>query len=637
MFGLDQGLTGTVIGDFSQDKEGALWIASDDGINRFDGEYIESYTRLQGFTDDFKLRVFADSKGKIWCTQGKSYNTLEIIDKKSKTMRHFGVSEGLSNEYITGIMEDKKGRIWISTLNGLNVLDEKQGTIQIINKENGLAENRIQCMLEDQEGNIWLGTNGKGIDILDKKSGKIRHLDNSTGLQSNAIRALSQNEKGEVWVGTDEGVEIIQLNEGYLRHFNASNGLNTINNITSISFDNLGHVWISTQGAGVEVFDPIDQSIKHLNAEKGLGNDIVMKVFTDACGQVWMGTLAGEINIYNPLAGNMQHFTSAQGLNNKSHWVFALSEDARGKKWIGSGEGIDIIDEKKGAIQHFNENGGLNNNGIAKIFSDSKGRTWVGTYVGMNMIDENAGVIRAWNNGFSIDIMEDSKGSIWFTNEGILVYDVAENIFKKVNKENGLISDRAGYILEDGSGQVWVSNEFGLSVIDSSKKLIKTIENKFLRNIDIYKIIQDSRGLIWLGTYGNGVVMLDLNVGTITQFSVKEGLSDRLVLSVVEKEGKIYAGTNNGISVFTPIEQSTHTGKNENIKLRWSIKNHGKPQGLARVDHNPSSMLTKDGRLWWGFAHVLTIMEEPEEDTIAPKAQIIDIEIMGKQPKFCKP
>ena len=635
MFGQDQGLTGTVITDFSQDKEGAFWIASDDGINRFDGEYIESYTRQQGFTDDFKINVFADSKGQIWCTQVKSYNTIEIIDQFSKTIKHLGASEGVIGMFITGFMEDKKGRIWLSTENGLNVLDEEKKTIQSINKENGLKENYVRCMLQDQEGNIWLGMNEKGIAIMDEKSGKIRHVDSSTGLLGNKIRTLSQNEKGEVWVGTDAGIEIFQLKEGNLVHFNVSNGLNSNSEFTGIAFDKLGHAWISTYGAGVEVYDPVGQTIKHFSLEQGLSNANVRKVFADDFGQIWIGTSGGEISIYNPLAGNMQHLSSAQGMNNKSEWIFALSEDAKGRKWIGStGAGIDIINEKNGTIQHIDENEGLSSGGIIKMFSDSKGRTWVSTTKGLNMIDEISGTIKTWNNLYSIDIMEDSKGCVWFTNEGILVYDDAKNSFKYVNNKQGLKGDLVGYILEDNLGQIWFGNHFGLSMIDSTKKIVKTIENKFLRNIDIYKIIQDSRGLIWLGTYGNGVVMLDLKAGLITQFSVKEGLSDRLVLSVVEKEGKIYAGTNNGISVFSPIEQNTHADKKENSQISWSIKNYGKPQGLARVDHNPSSMLTKDGRLWWGFAHVLTIMDEPKEDTIASQVQINDIEIMGKPQNF---
>ena len=115
---------------------------------------------------------------------------LEIIDQLSKTLKHLGRSEGLRISYVTGIMEDQKGRIWISTENGLNVLNEKKGTIRSIKNENGLIENCVRCMMEDQEGNIWLGMNEKGIDILDEKSGKILHLDSSTGLQGNKLRAL---------------------------------------------------------------------------------------------------------------------------------------------------------------------------------------------------------------------------------------------------------------------------------------------------------------------------------------------------------------------------------------------------------------------------------------------------------------
>jgi signal transduction histidine kinase/streptogramin lyase len=637
MFGLDQGLTGTVIGDISQDKYGALWITSDVSLDRFDGEYIESFTKQQGLTGDFRRLVFADSKAQIWCTHLQSNSPLEIIDQNTKTIKHLGVSGGLSGDYINGIIEDKKGRIWICTSEGLNVLDEKQGTIQIINKENGLADNHIRCLMEDQEGNIWLGMNEKGIDILDIKSGKIRHLDSSTGLLSNKIWALSQNEMGEVWVGTETGIEIIQLNKGNLRHFNSANGLNTSSPITRIAFDKLGHVWISTYGSGVEVYDPVDQTIKHLNSKNGLSNDFVHLVYSDSFGQIWIGTNTGEINIYNPLGGNMQHLTSAQGLNNKSAWVFAFAEDAKGRKWIGSlGKGIDIIDEKKATIQNINQNYGLNSSYIGNILSDTKGRSWILTSSGVNLIDDFSGTIKTWNMGPAIDIMEDSRGSIWFSQYGIKVYDVAKNSFKYAGMEQGLETNFAGYLLEDASRQIWVGTEFGISLIDSSRKMIKTIENKLLRNIECYNIIQDSRGLIWLGTYGNGLVMLDMKAGLITQFSVKEGLSARIVLSVIEKGGKIYAGTNNGISVLSATANNPNADKKENTHISWKIKTYGKPQGLAKVDHNPGSLLTKDGRLWWSISDLVTIINEPKDDSIVSKTQIEEIELMGKPRNFVK-
>ena len=162
MFGQDQGLSGTVVSDFSQDQYGALWIATDNGLNRFDGEYMEIYTRDQGFSGDYRNRVFADSKGQIWNTQNQINIGLEIIDQRTKTLKHFGRNQGLSNNNVTGIVEDQKGRIWLSTFNGVNVLDEKEGTIRIIKNENGLIQNGISCLMEDRggkylAGNVWKG------------------------------------------------------------------------------------------------------------------------------------------------------------------------------------------------------------------------------------------------------------------------------------------------------------------------------------------------------------------------------------------------------------------------------------------------------------------------------------------------
>ena len=635
MFGQDQGLSGTVVSDFSQDQYGVLWISTDNGLNRFDGEYMEIYTQEQGFSGDYRNRVFADSKGQIWNTQTQINIGLEIIDQHTKTLKHFGRSQGLSNNNVTGILEDQKGRIWISTFNGVNVLDEKEGTIRIIKNENGLIQNGISCLMEDKEGNIWLGMFGKGIDILNQKSGKILHIDSSTGLQNNKIRTMKQNENGDVWIGTDVGVEILNVKEGRISHFNALNGLNTGSRVTRIVFDKLNHAWISTWGAGVEVFDPHEQTIKHLNTSKGLGNDQVGSLFLDVNGQIWMGTYAGEINIYNPHAGNMQHLTAAQGLNNKSTWYYSFLEDAQGRKWIGSlGQGIDILDEKKGTLQHISRDEGLNNNSINQLFPDAKGRIWVGTGSGMNLIDSSKGTIKSWNSGSILDILEDRKGRIWVANNGILVFNENENFYKLIKRNQAQMGNNANGILEEESGEIWVSSDLGLSVIDSAEKTFKTIDNDLVKNAFCQEIIRDSRGLIWVGTYGNGIYMLDLDAGLITQFSVKEGLSDRVVFTVIEKEGKIYVGTGKGISVISPIGHSATTGKSDQKELSWTIKTYGKPQGLARVDHNPASMLTKDGRLWFGISDVLTIMHEPQDDSMVQAPQISGIDLMGKPQYF---
>ena len=645
LLGQDQGLSGTVISSFTQDKNGTLWIATDNGVDRFDGEFFEIYTREQGLTSNYRTGVFADSKERVWTFYIQPYG-LELIDKKTRTLKRPELIEGSIGKFVTGVIEDKKGRIWVSTWNGgLSIIDDTAGTIRHIDKKDGLSSNKINCIMEDSKGRIWIGLYESGIDVLDVEQLSLFHLDKRSGLFDDKVQTINESPSGAIFVGTNEDVQIIDQGTGIISQLDAQNGLNVGRHVSSITFQD-DVAWIGTAGEGVQLFDLASQTISHLNTKKGLSNDDISNVFTDIHGQIWIGTFAGEINIYDTRGGSFQHLTSADGLNNKSTWYYALVEDNKNRKWIGThGEGIDVLDEQKQTIQHLGQAEGLGSNDVLDLMIDSKERIWIGcsgmnpSDVKVNQVDLHAGTIKSFGiaqgfryNDSEVNFLEDRKGAIWISKGGLHVFDEKNHSVKLIKKDQSLISNTIWDLTEDMDGEIWIGAEDGVYVIDSAANELRLITNKEIHGMNILSCKIDSRGLIWISTYGNGVIMVNKKEGTITNFSVNEGLTDRLALSVIERNGSIYIGTGKGLSVLTPFTETDPTDSSSGMK--WRVGSFAKSQGLLRVDHNPASMLSSDGRLWFGIADVLTTMKEVVDDTNVPTPLIIGIDILEKHQPF---
>jgi hypothetical protein len=170
-FGMDQGLSGTIYSHFNQDKNGILWIGSDDGLNRFDGEYCETYSLAQGLLATWVNQILIDNQEQFWIKyqNGKG---VSMINKKTGIIKHLGIAEGLSSNNVRWMMEDKKGRILIGTDKGLNVIDQKLGTIKLLTKKQGLSFDNAGIIFQDSKGRIWVRS-GPFIDLIDESAGTV--------------------------------------------------------------------------------------------------------------------------------------------------------------------------------------------------------------------------------------------------------------------------------------------------------------------------------------------------------------------------------------------------------------------------------------------------------------------------------
>jgi signal transduction histidine kinase/ligand-binding sensor domain-containing protein len=635
-YGLDQGLaSGGAITAMFQDSRSFLWIGTSNGLYRFDGENFDLYTAAQGLSDFPYIKSLSeDSQGQIWAYTGGG---IDVINLKDGVLKHLGSSQGLTNNDFWGSMEDSIGNIWVGTAEGVKIIDPKNGTMKQLTTAQGLSKNQIFSLLEDDQGNIWIGTDGGGVNIVNQKNNTLKQLTTSEGLSSNTVLNLCKDDKGRMFIGTlGGGLNIVDVKNKTLKWLGIAQGItNSNNNIRSLLPGNPGEIWVGS-AKGVDIIAVDRGEIKHLtNAEGvGIGTNSFLK---DDQGHVWMSDGYAEVDIIDLDGGMFKKLGTQQGLS--VNLIYGLYEDDQGRIWISNG---DIIDPNAGTIKHVDSSQGLKLI-PTRFLKDEKGQIWIhgGIYdkVGAYIFNQKSGTLKhlGASNGLNGDnvfgIYKDKMDNIWlYCSGGISVYDPWNQTFKNLNASGGLSDDFVWSCTEDDLGNMWVlSIGHGLDIIDPKRETIRhfiTGKGERFNSID-QVLVKDEKGKILMSSNGYGLYIIDPVKGTFINFTTKEGLISNMVQSLTEKNGVIYATTNEGLTVITPIGESKEGP-------RWQVKSYGKPQLIDHVDFNSNSvLLTKKDQFWWGEGgDGIIIMDDQKKDTIIPPAYITGIDIMEQLRPF---
>lgn len=557
---------------------------------------------------------------------------------------------GLNSDWISTLLEDREGKIWMGTRGGgLSVWD---GTgFSHYTAINGLSHNEVMCLLEDREGNIWIGTMGGGLSVWDGKG--FTHYTVKEGLSHNVVRSLLEDQNGSIWIGTQEGSLSVWDGKGFTNYSLKRNVLQVqqtfgykevccLSNytITSLLEDEEGRIWIGTNGGGLNVWD--GSQVAYFTQAEGLGSNAVASLLQDSKGNIWIGTSNG-VNIWD--GTRFTKYTTKQGLQHNE--VLTLSEDHEGKIWMGSpSKGLSVWDGD--GFYHMTTEVGLSNNSITSLLKDSNGKMWIGTQEGVNVWDrpsftryfESKGI----NHSDIWSLLQDRSGNIWigtsegelsiWDGEGFIHYTEAEGLqgnwfhtlledhqgniwigtvgdgvsvwdgkgFTQYTTEEGLIHDYVFKLLEDREGNIWIATYKGVSIWDG-KGFTNYTTKKGLSSNDVNSLLEDRKGRIWMGTWGGGVSVWDPKArkgqGGFTHFTEEEGLSDNFVgrCLMEDQEGNIWIGSpNRGVSVWDGAGFTYYSTK----------------EGLS---HNNVWSLFEDkrGDIWVGTEKGLNQLQQMEE------------------------
>lgn len=574
--GIEKGLSNNYVVSIAQDKQGFLWFATEEGLNKFDGTRFITYLKnedltRQGITGNELNCLLDDPQDSIlWIgTQRAGLNAYDYVNNTFLCYRHDDENpESLITDDVTKIVAATDGNLWITTYwRGVDYFDKKAGKFIHYNTQTvpGLASDNIWSVVDGGDGKLYMGHVHHGFSVFSLKDKKVKNFmydpEDPVSLPGNGVTCIYKDLSGNIWLGTDRGLALFNPEaENFIHFHHSEDGVpHTVFDIRQFDGNKL---WIAMEFGGIAILDLTQrmflspdqvrfQYIKEGDDEYSLSNSTVRCLFQDSFKNVWAGMWGGGINFlshessyfnvysYSPI----QH--SGSSLNNKTASSVCVARD--GKLWIGTdGGGINVFDKGKRVAVYKEETGDLTDNSIQAALCDSEGNLWFGSFMG-----------------------------------GVDFYDVKKKSFHQIFPKDKTGEDvRALY--EDAE-YVWIGTSNGIYKVRLHDKGIAdhyTVENNLVRCIS-----KDNLNRLWIGTFGGGLGVFDEHFQCVKLFNVTSLFPSNTINTVyMDSQNRMWIGTGEGLVCF-PSSQS------------WDYKVYRSEEGLSNV-HIRAITEDNHGNIW---------------------------------------
>ena len=585
-----QGLSQSNVWDIMQDRYGFIWIATEDGLNVYDGYSFNVYRNnpLDSTTvSNSNIRcITQDLSGNLWVGTRFGLNFYNRATEKFERFVHAPEDlRSISNNDITCIWIDSKENIWIGTADGLNIFDKESKTFKRFFHEPGnstsLANNSISAVVEDSRKQIWVATLGGLSKLNNAQFDNYFHDKNDpSSLSSNRLTSLFEDREGTLWMGTfDNGLNKMNSDQSFSRYLNVANDVQSIGGsyVHSLTQDNEGVLWVAIDGSLNKMnktAGTFRRYVQDQTKENSLKSNIITKVFFDVNNRMWVGTRFGGVNVYDPGKYPFYHYQySSHDVNSLSNnTVTSFEEDTNGNFWVATdGGSLNYFDRKTKKFKRYSE---FSNDKVLAVRKDHDGSLWVGMWrAGLDRYDPRTRSVKRYkhdptnprslsdNNVFHI--MVDRKGNIWVATWG--------NGFNKYNPEtddftrythnaddpNSVAGFAIEYLFEDSEGKIWIATDlYGVDRFDPETNIFTHYKwsgkKGDLSGNAIFTIYEDSKNRIWVGT-NTGLNLFHPQTQTFTSYRQTDGLPNDGVIGILEqRDGDLWLSTNKGLSRFDP-------------------------------------------------------------------------------------
>jgi ligand-binding sensor domain-containing protein/two-component sensor histidine kinase len=431
-FDKSNGFTNNSISVLKQDAKGNLWIGTHgDGVYVYNGN---KFYRIDLELELYKQTIYDicfDDKGNVWLATLN--NGVAQYNIESKKFSWITENEGLSNNHVRSIIQDKSGNYWFGTSGG-GVCNYFGKQFTVYDKSSGLAGNYIYSIFRDSKGRLWTGTSDKGVTIYD--SSRFTNISAANGFANVKVKAIGEDAAGNIFLGTDgqglfifNGMEFKELS-GFERNY-----------IRAIINDRSGNVWVATAGNGLYKISPEGQ-MKNFQVKDGLLSNRLTSLYCDKQDRLWYATENSGLGMLSGEKILKIRFTTKEGLPSNS--VRCLVEDKKGYLWGGTaGEGIFCFPLYQGdyRISKYNYANGLTSSNIYLLTVDGENNLITGTETGLDHIfadhERKPVQIKHYGNGEGFtgietcvnSVFNDADGTIWFgTINGLTKYNPSNKI-----------------------------------------------------------------------------------------------------------------------------------------------------------------------------------------------------------------
>jgi signal transduction histidine kinase/ligand-binding sensor domain-containing protein/CheY-like chemotaxis protein/HPt (histidine-containing phosphotransfer) domain-containing protein len=671
---VDEGLAQNTVMATLQDSRGFLWIATQNGLDRYDGFALRHFTHQRGAGDglpsNYIWAIAEDHAGDLWlAVKDGGVVRFDIRTEKFTNYHHeAGNPASITTDAARQLLIDRDDRVWIATAGGgLSVLDPRTGLAQRLvhdpKRSDSLNSDTVGALAEDHQGRIWVGTDG-GVDLWLPQAHGFQHFTHSPAdprsLSSNTVATLYVDHNDTLWVGTYDGG--LNRFDGAERGFTVyaadpANPARLSNpEVRALLEDGDGRFWVGTAG-GLDLLDRATGRFARFEHDptdpQSLRDNYVVSLYQDRGGLLWVGTVNGGVSRWNPrswLFGHVRPTWNAQA------YPISFADDGEGRLWVGTfGAGLIRFDPRSGetldADAIFHRPNLLADNRIMALLRSSSGDLWVGTMrAGLLRIAANGAVTRfqgdeggapeahALGANGVMALCETHDGRIWVGTfrGGLAIIDPRTNRVQRLptDPEKGLTSPNppATAIIESTDGVVWVGTDGGGLLAFTPEGSLLSVWHHIEANLrslasdTVYALHVDGRGRIWVGSDSGG---LDQVLGSarkpatvsFSNHSNAWGLSDNTVYGIrSDTHSALWLSGNQGLIRYVP-----ETGE---------IRRFHREQGLQGEEFNGGAHFRmQDGRLVFGGSNGFNLFDPQSVSSVhtrAPELALTTVELRGQ-------
>lgn len=586
--GLEKKLSNSYIIDIAEDKNGYLWFATEDGLNKLEGGVFNPFYKKEkgkslNLTGNELNCLLDDPQDPVlWIgTQRAGLNAFNYQTNEQRIFQHDKNNPySIATNDVTDLAIAADGNLWITTYwRGIEYLNKETGKFTHYNQETvpGLPSNTIWTVIDDHKDNLYIGHAQHGMSIMSIKDKKIKNFtynkNDNKSLPSNNVQCIFKDNTGNIWVGTEKGLALYKPEtETFIRLGEKEPALS--HRIYDIQQFNENELWIATEFGGIAIINlskslfNTAEEIQFIQAgdnEYNLNNSTVRCLFQDSHQNIWAGTWGGGVNFLSSntaLFKSFSYSSYSSGSSLNAPIASAVCLDKQNYLWVGTdGGGINVLKDGQRIATYTEQTNDISGNSIQTALCDKQGNLWFGVfYGGIMFYDTHKKIFQqvfpeGYTNQDVRSLFEDKEGIIWVgTSNGIFQI---ERDTKRIIQHTHVTDNLVRSVIKDKKGQIWVGSfGGGVALYSSNWKLLKEF-NTYLNfpSNTINQIFEDSKGCIWAAT-GEGLVQIEnSSPWKYKVYQRNEGLANTFIWAIEEDENQnIWFSTNQGISCFVRNE-----------------------------------------------------------------------------------
>lgn len=613
------GLPQNTVNGLAQTPDGYLWLATFDGLARFDGVRFVVFDRgnSKGIVNNRFVKIFADKDGTVWAATENGVLTVY----RNGEFTSYATPVGL-RETITAIEADADGKVRIETNENYYYLEDGKFVLASDRKKRG-----ERTVYFGKSGAKWILTT---TEVLRYKHGSITRyplrIDYVSLLNTN-YGLTFEDSRGALWLTLNSPLtyKLYRLQDGVITIY-TDNEIPELKEIFPSVEEQDGNLWFVFAATAKKDVSLTFVQFKDGNFRRWQFAEFntITNTMIDREGNFWLGTYQGLKRFRRQFITTL---TEKDGLLNNE--VYPLLQTSGGDNFIGSIKGVNRYAD--GKITDL----GLKFSNPSKAFivrglwEDEQKQLWIGSSNGSGRVENDS--LKIINPVAATDFTADRQGNLWMATENGLSKFKDEKEVARYTVENGLPHNEVITVHEDKEGNFWIGTFDGLAQLKDDKIIIfNEIENSprgFVRYI-----YEDAEGTLWFGTYGDGLVRY--KDGKFFNYRVEHGLFNNGVFAILEDErGNFWMSSNRGIHRVSKQELNDFA---EGKIPKLNSVSYDESDGMLNVECNggrmASAIKTKDGKFWFPTMGGVAIVDPNAETTNPnpPPTIIEDISIDRK-------